>query len=106
MKADEHIYNAVLKFVGDSGLQIMEKKEEKYCDRIDVKSGIFRCSISIFNSGKINVDGANSLLKQSLLQMKKEIEAGHFLPTKMLPFEEHSKGFLNYYRSGFLPAIL
>jgi hypothetical protein len=66
MKADEHIYNAVLKFVEDSALQIIEKKEEKYCDRIDVKSGIFRCSISIFNSGKINVGGADSLLKVSV----------------------------------------
>ena len=87
MRADEHIYNAVLKFVEDSELQITEKKQENYCDRIDVKSGIFRCSISIFNSGKINIGGADSILKQSLLQMKKEIEAGNFTPTKMLPFD-------------------
>jgi hypothetical protein len=87
MNADEHIYNAVLKFVEDSQLQVIERKEEKYCDRIDVKSGIFRCSISIFNTGKINIGGADSPLKHSLLQMKKEVEAGNFSPAKTLPFE-------------------
>jgi hypothetical protein len=87
MKADEQIYNAVLKYIEDSELLVTERKEEKYCDRIDVKSGIFRCSLSIFNSGKINVGGGESPLKLSLLQMKKEIEGGNFSPMKMLPFE-------------------
>src|SRR5216683_6001638 len=87
MKADVQIYNAVLRFIEDSELQIVEKKGETYCDRIDVKSGIFRCSVSVFNSGKINVGGADSPLKEALLQMKKEIEGGNFSPAKMLPFD-------------------
>jgi hypothetical protein len=87
MKADEKIYDAVVKFITDSRLEITEKKEETYCDRLDVKSDIFRCNVNVFNSGKINVGGADSPLKQALLEMKKEVESGNFLPKQTLPFE-------------------
>ena len=49
MKADEKIYDAVVKFITDSRFEITEKKEETYCDRLDVKSGIFRCNVNVFN---------------------------------------------------------
>jgi hypothetical protein len=87
MKADEKIYDAVVKFITDSRLEIAEKKEETYCDRLDVKSGIFRCNVNVFNSGKINAGGADSPLKQALLEMKKEVKSGNFLPKQTLPFE-------------------
>lgn len=87
MKADPKAYDAVKKFIQDSELEIVAEREEQHCNRIDVKSGIFRCNINVYNSGKIVVGGSDSPLKSELQQMKQEVEAGNFSPSKMLPFE-------------------
>ncbi len=87
MKADKKTYDAVKKFIDDSELEILAEKEEQNCSRIDVKSGIFRCNINVYNTGRIVVGGAKSPLKNALNQMKQEVEAGNFAPSKVLPFE-------------------
>lgn len=87
MKADPNAYQAVKQFITDSELEILAEKEEQHCNRFDVKSGIFHCNINIYNSGKVVVGGSDSPLKTALHQMKQEVEAGNFSPSKMLPFE-------------------
>lgn len=87
MKADPKAYDAVKQFVTDSELEIVTEKMEQHCNRLDVKSGIFRCNINVYNSGKIVIGGSDSPLKTALQQMKQQVEAGNFSPSKMLPFE-------------------
>ena len=87
MKADAQMYELVKCFITDSGIEIIDEKEEQHCDRIDVRNGIFHCNIHVYNTGKVVIGGSDSPLKTALAQMKQEVEAGNFAPSKMLPFE-------------------
>jgi hypothetical protein len=87
MKADEKTYTAVMSFLKRQRLDIGAESEEQHCTKINVRAGLHRASVSIFNTGKLVVGGKNSNLKTLLDQMKESIEGGGTLLGQTLPFE-------------------
>jgi len=61
--------------------------DEQYCTKVTVRSGPSKASISVFNSGKLSVQGPDSPLRNLLQEMKGALEAGGTLPGQALPFE-------------------
>lgn len=61
--------------------------EEQYCTKLTIKSHGMSASISVFNSGKIVIGGADSKLKHLFEEMKTEILEGTVIPGQVLPFE-------------------
>lgn len=62
------------------------ERPENGCKRIDVKSGKFSSCVKVYETGTIQIQGADSNLKSSLLQGKQAIENGENMGD-MLPFE-------------------
>jgi hypothetical protein len=62
------------------------EKPESGCKRIDVKNGKFSAVVKIYETGTIQVQGAESNLKESLLKAKEAIENGENTEN-ILPFE-------------------
>ncbi|MCR9232512.1 MAG: hypothetical protein NXI29_15985 [bacterium] len=54
--------------------------------RFDLKSGRFKCCVKIYKTGTIQIQGAESKLKNSLLEAKTAID-NEELVTELLPFE-------------------
>jgi TATA-box binding protein (TBP) (component of TFIID and TFIIIB) len=83
---DEKIVAAVVSFLDRQKLDY-EKGEAQHCTQFHVRTGAQKATVSVYNSGKIVVGGADSRLKTLLLEMKQALEAGAVGPGQALPFE-------------------
>lgn len=84
--ADEKVLGEVISFLNRQKLQHTES-EEQYCTKVNVRSGAQRASVSVYNTGRMSVQGPPSQLKTLLEQMKQGIETGGAVPGQALPFE-------------------
>lgn len=62
------------------------EKVEGGCKRIDVQNGKFTCAVKVYETGTVQVQGAESKLKEALNEAKKAIENEENIG-EMLPFE-------------------
>ena len=62
------------------------EKTESNCKRIDVQNGKFTCVVKVYETGTVQVQGAESKLREALLEAKKAIENEENIG-EMLPFE-------------------
>lgn len=62
------------------------EKVEGNCKRIDVQNGKFNCAVKVYETGTVQVQGAESKLKEALNDAKKAIENEENIG-EMLPFE-------------------
>lgn len=86
VNADEKVLGEVLSFLDRQKLPHTES-EEQYCTKVNVRSGPHKASVSVYNSGKMSVQGPSSPLKTLLEQMKQALESGGAPPGQALPFE-------------------
>jgi hypothetical protein len=78
-------HDQVKSFIERNGWTHTEKIEGT-TKRLDVKNGKFNCCAKIYESGTIQVQGAESKLKEALLEAKSAIENEQSIG-EMLPFE-------------------
>ena len=78
--------NAQMKSYVDRNRWSNSEKAEANCKRIDVQNGKFACVVKVFETGTVQVQGADSKLKDALLEAKKAIENEENIG-EMLPFE-------------------
>lgn len=68
------------------------EKEEQNCKRIDVQNGKFKCAVKVYTTGTIQLQGADSRLKESLENAASSIEneenIGDLLPFEIERFPE------------------
>jgi hypothetical protein len=62
------------------------EKAEANCKRIDVQNGKFTCVVKVYETGTVQVQGAESKLREALLEAKRAIENEENIG-EMLPFE-------------------
>jgi hypothetical protein len=62
------------------------EKEEQGCKRLDVQHGKAKCAVKVYTTGTIQLQGADSKLKQSLDEAKNAVENEEDLG-EVLPFE-------------------
>ena len=62
------------------------EKLEGNCKRIDVQNGKFACAVKVYETGTVQVQGAESKLKEALTEAKKAIDNEENIG-EMLPFE-------------------
>ncbi len=86
MVGDQKMIVEVKGYLQRQKLQFSEA-EEQYCTKFEVKGGAKKACISVFNTGKLVVGGADSPLKKNLEQLKAALEAGEATPGTLLPFE-------------------
>jgi|DewCreStandDraft_4_1066084.scaffolds.fasta_scaffold73720_2 hypothetical protein len=84
--ADEKVLGEVISFLDRQKLSHSES-EEQYCTKVNVRTGPHKASVSVYNSGKMSVQGPASPLKTLLEQMKQALEGGGAAPGQALPFE-------------------
>ena len=84
--ADETTLRDAKAFLERQGFEY-EEKEEQYCVKLTISRAGKKAHLSIYNSGKIVVAGADSQLKDLLLSFKDAYEKGDGLPGGVLPFE-------------------
>lgn len=77
---------AVRSFLDRQRLEVTQT-EEQYCAKLTVKNGPQAATVSVYNSGKLVIGGADSPLRTRLQQMKEAIEGGDATPGQTLPFE-------------------
>jgi hypothetical protein len=83
---DEKVCTTVREALTKNG--VLEGEQEiQYATKFIAKSGASKAGLSVFNSGKMHVDGADSDLKKWLLELKTSIEAGNAAPGILLPAE-------------------
>lgn len=87
MNADEKTYAAVVSFLDRQKIDRESEADEQHCTKLNIRSGLHRASVNVYNTGKLVVGGKASPLKDLLDQMKQGIEAGGTLPGHALPFE-------------------
>src|SRR5437867_10768833 len=86
MAVDAKMLSDVRAFLDRQRLEYTES-EEQHCLKLEVRSGVQRAFISVFNTGKLLVQGPASPLKALLKEMKTALEAGGVTPGQALPFE-------------------
>lgn len=86
MPADPKMLAEVKAFLDRQKLDVVES-EEQHCVKFEVRSGAQRAHLSVFNTGKLLVQGPATPLKGLLDQLKTALEAGGVTPGQMLPFE-------------------
>lgn len=84
--ADERMLREVTSFLDRQKLDY-SSTEEQYCTRLTVKSRGQIVPVSIYNSGKIVVGGADGELKRLLSEMRDALVSGAAVPGQVLPFE-------------------
>lgn len=84
--ADERVLGEVISFLDRQELPHTES-EEQYCTKVNVRSGPHKASVSVYNTGRMSVQGPASPLKTLLEQMKQALESGGAAPGQALPFE-------------------
>lgn len=78
-------YSQIKSFV-DRNRWANTEKTEGNCKRIDVQNGKFSCVVKVYETGTVQVQGAESKLREALLEAKKAIENEENIG-EMLPFE-------------------
>ena len=71
--ADERVLKDVISFLERQKIE-HEMSEEQYCTKVNARSGPQKASISVYNSGKMSVQGPASQLKTLLEQMKQALD--------------------------------
>jgi hypothetical protein len=82
---DESVLTTVKAFLDRQGISYTEKGEQ-HATKLELRRGMQRASVSVYNSGKI-VPGGKGPLRQLLDDMKTGIESGAASPGEVLPFE-------------------
>lgn len=78
-------YSQIKSYIERSGFSFQEKNEKR-CKRLDVQKGKSKCFIKVYKNGTIQVQGADSNLKQTLIKAGNAIENEENLGD-ILPFE-------------------
>lgn len=78
-------YQQVKSYI-DRSKWLNSERTEGTSKRIDVQSGKFSCAVKVYETGTIQIQGADSKLKEALNEAKKAIDNGENLG-EMLPFE-------------------
>src|SRR2546428_8551364 len=86
MPADPKMLAEVKAFLGRQHLQFTES-EEQHSLKLEVRSGAQKAFVSVFNTGKLLVQGPASPIRTLLDEMKTALEAGGVKPGPVLPFE-------------------
>jgi len=81
----EKHYSQMLSFIERNRWSFSEKVESG-CKRIDVKNGKFANFVKVYGTGTIQIQGAESKLREALLKAKEAVENEESLGD-MLPFE-------------------
>jgi hypothetical protein len=81
----EKNYSHIKSFI-DRNRWANTEKTEANCKRIDVQNGKFTCVVKIYETGTIQVQGAESKVREALFEAKKAIENEENIG-EMLPFE-------------------
>lgn len=82
------------------------ESDEQNCKRIDVRNGKAKCVVKVYSTGTIQLQGAESKLKQSLQQAKEAVENEEDIG-EVLPFEiERFPEVLRERISGVDPIIV
>jgi hypothetical protein len=84
---DPTVLASVLSFLDRQGLEHQESEGTQYYTRVNVKAGPLRVNADVYNTGRIQIGGPKSPLKELLVNMKHAIEAGDAMPGQVLPFE-------------------
>lgn len=84
--ADEKMLREVTSFLDRQKLDYTAA-EEQYCTKLTVKSRGQIVPVSVYNTGKIVVGGADSDLKRLLTEMRDALLSGAVVPGQALPFE-------------------
>ncbi len=63
-----------------------DEAQEQHCKRINVQHGTAKCAVKVYNTGKVQLQGADSKLKQSLEEAKNAVENEENIG-EVLPFE-------------------
>jgi hypothetical protein len=84
--ADEKMLREVISFLERQKLG-HSATDEQYCTRLTVKSRGQVVPVSVYNSGKIVVGGADCDLKRLLSEMRDALLSGAAVPGQVLPFE-------------------
>ena len=84
--ADEKILREVISFLERQKLD-HSATDEQYCTKLTVKSRGQVVPVSVYNSGKIVVGGAECELKRLLNEMHDALLSGAAVPGQALPFE-------------------
>lgn len=87
----EKNYSQIKSFV-DQNQWSNQEKDEANCKRIDVKNGKFSCVVKVYETGTVQIQGAESKLHEALIEAKKAIEneenIGEILPFEIERFPE------------------
>jgi len=83
---DEYVCKQVRHYLSENGVLYAES-EIQNATKFEVKSGSTKCSVLVYNSGKIVVQGADSELKEWCNGVKESIEQGTGAPGILLPPE-------------------
>jgi hypothetical protein len=81
----DKVYNQVLSFLKRQSWDFSEK-EEINAKRFDVRYGKWNCIVKVYSTGTIQVQGSESKLKETLVQLKQAIERNEVLASEILPF--------------------
>jgi hypothetical protein len=84
--ADERTLRDVVSFLERQNLEF-SVIEEKFCAKLVIKSRGQAVPVSVYNTGKVVVGGADSDLKRLLDQMREALVSGTGVPGQALPFE-------------------
>lgn len=82
----DKVYNQILSFLKRQCWDFTEK-EETNARRFDVRYGKSSCVVKIYSTGTVQVQGQESKLKETLIQLKQAIEKNEVLASEILPFE-------------------
>ncbi len=84
--ADEKMLREVTSFLERKKLDY-SRTDEQYCTKLTIKSRGQLATVSVYNSGKIVVGGADCDLKRLLNEMRGALLSGAAVPGQALPFE-------------------
>lgn len=88
MNGDEKTCNEVKSFLQrQHQIEIENVTDEQRSTKFSIRSGQYRASVTIYNTGTIVIGGKISPLKELLEKMKEGIESSVALPGQALPFE-------------------
>jgi len=87
MSIRDENYSQILNYIKKNEFPHDEKEEQDGdIKRIDVKHGKFNCTVKVYSTGTVQVQGQNSKLKESLEKAKHSIENEEEIH-ELLPFE-------------------
>ncbi|MCF7982680.1 MAG: hypothetical protein K9K86_11910, partial [Pseudomonadales bacterium] len=85
----ESNYAQIKSYVERNNFPFQERAEGN-CRRLDVQNGLAKCAVKVFGTGTIQLQGADSKLKEALSQAKLAVEneenIGEMLPLEIEKF--------------------